>query len=139
MYLVNSPVVRAETLKFREEGVRDVVSRVLLPWLNSFRFFLGQAALYQKDYNEPFQYDPHAKRSENVMDRWILARCQSLIKLVRQEMEGKAIQLPTSSSCLSRMETDDLRQHIAFTPSSDGYWVSLTRSPTGTLDSIENA
>lgn len=88
MYLVNSPVVRAETLKFREEGVRDVISRVLLPWLNSFRFFLGQAALYEKDNGEPFQYDAHAEPSDNVMDRWILARCQSLIKLVREEMEG---------------------------------------------------
>lgn len=89
MYLVNSPVVRAEVLKFREEGVRDVVSRVLLPWLNSFRFFLGQAALFQKDHAEVFQYDAHAKRSDNVMDRWVLARCQSLIKLVREEMAGK--------------------------------------------------
>ena len=88
MYLVNSPVVRAEVLKFKEEGVRDVVSRVLLPWLNSFRFFLGQAALFQKDYGEGFQYDAHAKQSDNVMDRWILARCQSLIKLVREEMAG---------------------------------------------------
>ena len=90
MYLVNSPVVRAEVLKFREDGVRDVVSRVLLPWLNSFRFFLGQVALYEKDNGEPFVYDAHAQRSDNVMDRWILARCQTLIKLVRQEMEGRS-------------------------------------------------
>lgn len=86
---MNSPVVRAETLKFREEGVRDVISRVLLPWLNSFRFFLGQAALFEKENGVAFKYDPHSKRSENVMDRWILARCQSLIKLVREEMEGE--------------------------------------------------
>ncbi|KAF9519228.1 hypothetical protein BS47DRAFT_1375144 [Hydnum rufescens UP504] len=86
MFLVNSPIVRAENLRFREEGVREVVSRVLLPWLNSFRFFLGQAALYKKEQEREFQYDPHVKKSENVMDRWILARCQSLIKLVREEM-----------------------------------------------------
>lgn len=86
---MNSPVVRAETLKFREEGVRDVISRVLLPWLNSFRFFLGQAALFEKEHGVAFKYDPHSKRSENVMDRWILARCQSLIKLVREEMQGE--------------------------------------------------
>lgn len=88
MFLVNSPIVRAENLRFREEGVREVVSRVLLPWLNSFRFFLGQAALYKKEQGTEFRYDPHAKKSENVMDRWILARCQSLIKLVREEMAG---------------------------------------------------
>lgn len=86
MFLVNSPIVRGENLRFREEGVREVVSRVLLPWLNSFRFFLGQVALHRKASGLEFQYDPHAPVSNNVMDRWILARCQSLIQLVRQEM-----------------------------------------------------
>ena len=86
MFLVNSPVTRGENLRFREEGVREVISRVLLPWLNSFRFFLGQVALHKKASGLEFKYDPHAPRSENVMDRWILARCQSLIKLVREEM-----------------------------------------------------
>ncbi|KAJ2492229.1 isoleucine--tRNA ligase, partial [Coemansia sp. RSA 2052] len=28
LYLINSPVVRAETLKFRQEGVKDIISRV---------------------------------------------------------------------------------------------------------------
>ena len=86
MFLVNSPVVRGDNLRFREEGVREVISRVLLPWLNSQRFFLGQAALLKKTTGRDFQYDAHAPVSSNVMDRWILARCQSLIKLVREEM-----------------------------------------------------
>jgi len=86
MFLVNSPIVRGENLRFREEGVREVISRVLLPWLNAFRFFIGQVNLLRKEENHEFVYDPHAPLSDNVMDRWILARCQSLIKLVRQEM-----------------------------------------------------
>ena len=86
MFLVNSPIVRGDNLRFREEGVRDVISRVLLPWLNSFRFFLGHAALYKKAYGEDFVYNAHAPLPNNVMDRWVLARCQSLIKLVNEEM-----------------------------------------------------
>lgn len=89
MYLVNSPVVRADNLRFREEGVREVISRVMIPWLSSYEFFLGQVALLKKDFNVEFQYDPHRPRSGNVMDRWILARCQSLIKMVREEMAGE--------------------------------------------------
>jgi len=88
MFLVNSPITRGDNLNFREAGVREVVSRVLLPWLNAFRFFLGQVALLEKTAGHQFQYDAHAPVSENVMDRWILARCQSLIKLVKQEMEA---------------------------------------------------
>ncbi|PPQ68420.1 hypothetical protein CVT24_004841 [Panaeolus cyanescens] len=86
MFLVNSPIVRGDNLRFREEGVRDVISRVLLPWLNSFRFFLGHVALLKKTTGHDFKYDAHAPVPSNVMDRWILARCQSLIKLVREEM-----------------------------------------------------
>ncbi|KAG6836845.1 Isoleucine--tRNA ligase, cytoplasmic [Arthromyces matolae] len=86
MFLVNSPIVRGDNLRFREEGVREVISRVLLPWLNSFRFFMGHVSLLKKITGHDFVYNPHAPVSNNVMDRWILARCQSLIKLVREEM-----------------------------------------------------
>ena len=40
MYLVNSPAVRAENLRFKEEGVRDVVKDVFLPWYNAYRFLM---------------------------------------------------------------------------------------------------
>jgi isoleucyl-tRNA synthetase len=86
MFLVNSPIVRGDNLRFREEGVREVISRVLLPWLNSFRFFLGQVALLKKATGHDFMYKNDAPLPNNVMDRWILARCQSLIRLVREEM-----------------------------------------------------
>ena len=37
LYLINSPVVRAETLRFKEEGVFSVVKDVFLPWYNAYR------------------------------------------------------------------------------------------------------
>ncbi|KAJ1484594.1 Aminoacyl-tRNA synthetase [Baffinella frigidus] len=37
VYLISSPVVRAEPLKFAEEGVREVVRDLLLPWYNAYR------------------------------------------------------------------------------------------------------
>ncbi|TNY21876.1 putative ILS1-isoleucyl-tRNA synthetase [Rhodotorula diobovata] len=88
LFLINSPVVRGDSLRFKEEGVKDVISHVLLPLLNSFRFFLGQAALLKKDQGVDFKYDPKSLGSSNVMDRWILARCQTLIQNVKTEMEA---------------------------------------------------
>ena len=38
LYMLNSPVVRAEPLKFTTEGVKGVVRSVFLPWYNSYRF-----------------------------------------------------------------------------------------------------
>lgn len=83
LYLVNSPVVRAENLKFREEGVRDVLKDVFLPWFNAYRFFTQNAALVD--------FKPALRESlgaANIMDKWILAATQSLIKFVRGEMEA---------------------------------------------------
>ncbi|TGO86428.1 hypothetical protein BPOR_0304g00020 [Botrytis porri] len=89
LYLINSPVVRAEPLRFKEAGVKEVVSKVLLPLWNSYKFFEGQVALLKKMENVDYIFDPTAEATNtNVMDRWILASCQSLLKFVNQEMAG---------------------------------------------------
>jgi isoleucyl-tRNA synthetase len=48
LYLVDSPVVRAESLRFLESGVKDIVTKVLLRLWNSIQFFQGQACYYTK-------------------------------------------------------------------------------------------
>ena len=40
LYLINSPVVRTENLRLKEEGVRDIIKDVFLPWYNAYRFFV---------------------------------------------------------------------------------------------------
>ncbi|KAJ3369980.1 isoleucine--tRNA ligase [Allomyces arbusculus] len=86
LYLINSPVVRSENLAFKEEGVREVVSKVLLPWHNVFKFFSNQVQLLKKEFNVDFSYDARKVGHTNVMDKWVLASLQSLIKHVRTEM-----------------------------------------------------
>ncbi|OLL22879.1 Isoleucine--tRNA ligase, cytoplasmic [Neolecta irregularis DAH-3] len=88
LYLINSPVVRAESLKFKEEGVKEVVAKVLIPWWNSFNFLEQQIALLKKVANVDFEYNPSKGLSENVMDRWILASSASLIAFIKEEMSG---------------------------------------------------
>lgn len=89
LYLINSPVVRAEPLRFKESGVKEIVAKVLLPLWNSYKFFEGQVALLKKVQNIDYVFDPAAEATNtNVMDRWILASCQSLLKFVNQEMNG---------------------------------------------------
>jgi isoleucyl-tRNA synthetase len=87
LYMINSPVVRAENLRFREAGVKEIVAKVLLPLWNSYRFFADQVLLLKKLENIDFMFDPSiGPHNENVMDRWILASCQSLLKYIDQEM-----------------------------------------------------
>lgn len=37
---MNSCVVKGETINFKEEGVKDVVKDIFLPWFNANRFLL---------------------------------------------------------------------------------------------------
>lgn len=90
LYLINSPVVRAEPLRFREDGVRNIIRDVLLPWLNAYRFLATQLEAVEAEQGKgSFAYDPSASLnpgSLNTMDAWILASLQTLIKTVRAEM-----------------------------------------------------
>ncbi|KAH6845077.1 isoleucyl-tRNA synthetase [Chaetomium sp. MPI-CAGE-AT-0009] len=91
LYLINSPVVRGESMRFKESGVKDIVARVLLPLWNSYRFFQEQALLSKKSTGQDFVIQTSSEGSsglENVMDRWILADCQSLLRFVEEEMRG---------------------------------------------------
>ncbi|KOS22806.1 Isoleucine--tRNA ligase [Escovopsis weberi] len=89
LYLINSPVVRAEPLRFKESGVKEVVQKVLLPLWNSYKFFEGQVALLKKVEGVDYVWNPGMESSNtNVMDRWILASCQSLLRFVNGEMKA---------------------------------------------------
>ncbi|XP_062400716.1 isoleucine--tRNA ligase, cytoplasmic [Sardina pilchardus] len=89
LYLINSPVVRAENLRFKEEGVRDVLKDVFLPWYNAYRFLVQNVHRLQKEEGTPFMYhEGTAKTSSNIMDKWIQSFTQSLIQFVKAEMEG---------------------------------------------------
>ena len=91
LYLISSPVVRAEPVRFKETGLREIVGNVLRPLWNSYKFFEEQVALLKKSKSVDFIFNPKVGdiKKMNVMDRWILAECQSLLLFTDQEMAGK--------------------------------------------------
>ncbi|KAF2322175.1 hypothetical protein GH714_008176 [Hevea brasiliensis] len=90
LYLINSPVVRAETLRFKKDGVYGVVKDVFLPWYNAYRFLVQNAKRLEVEGLEPFTpLDIGTlKNSSNVLDQWINSATQSLVHFVRQEMDA---------------------------------------------------
>jgi isoleucyl-tRNA synthetase len=113
LYLIDSPVVRGEPLRFSEAGVKQIVSGVLLPTWSSYNFFAQQAALLKKNTGINFVFDPEMQKSnENVMDRWILAATQSLLQYVNQEMAG--YRLYTVVPRLLKMVDDTTNWYIRF-------------------------
>ncbi|XP_050314029.1 isoleucine--tRNA ligase, cytoplasmic [Anthonomus grandis grandis] len=87
LYLISSPVVRAENLKFKESGVRDIVKDVFLPWYNAFRFLMQNIEIFVEEHKKPFYYDPSFAKSDNIMDKWILSFTQSLLEFTQKEMK----------------------------------------------------
>jgi len=88
MYLINSPVVRAEPLKFKEDGVKGVLRDVMIPWYNAFRFMVQNAARWQEG-DPQRRWQPSADlaaKSSNPVDVWIQAELGALVAFVHEEM-----------------------------------------------------
>jgi isoleucyl-tRNA synthetase len=89
LFLINSGLVKAEDLRFHDDGVKDIVRRALLPWYNSFSFYKTYAQLDQIKLPEPtsdLSKKMHAKNAP-ILDRWILSKLQTLVNNVNREME----------------------------------------------------
>lgn len=79
LYLLSSPAVNADDLRFSERGVELVLRQVLIPFWNSFVFL----STYTKIYNWQPETETFAE-PEAEIDRWILSMLQKLIKDVTQ-------------------------------------------------------
>ncbi len=87
-YLVTSPVMHAESLNFSETGVREMFNKVVNTLSNVVEFY-GMFVLTPSGSAEPAPPRRGSKRvaSANVLDIWILAKLQLLVKEVTENME----------------------------------------------------
>lgn len=83
LFLINSGLVRAEELRFTDEGVKDMVRRALLPWYNSFKFFTTYAQV------DGWKVDSkNTLATDNILDQWLISKLQTLVKNVNNEMQN---------------------------------------------------
>lgn len=86
LYLINSPVVRGDKLRFKEEGVKDILKDALIPWYNAYRFLIQNVQLLYAEKNIALQFGDEFISPSNLMDKWILSFTQSLCNFVKDEM-----------------------------------------------------
>ena len=87
LYLINSPVVKAENLRFKEEGVQGILRDVFLPWYNAYRFLFQNIESYEQSEGVDYTWsETKFGISSNVMDQWIISFTQSLLAFVAKEM-----------------------------------------------------
>jgi isoleucyl-tRNA synthetase len=88
LYLINSPVVRAEDLRFSEEGVKQCLRDFLIPLWNSYSFFVTYANVDGWNPGQPQAAD--GKRQ--MLDRWVLSCLDRLKQEVTAAMDGYDLQ-----------------------------------------------
>ncbi len=90
LYLIDSPVVRAQELRFSESGVKEITRRILLRWWNAYSFFVSYANVdgWRPTLEDATPAPRGGEPSPNVLDRWLLSRLHSLIDNTQREMEA---------------------------------------------------
>ncbi|HBA85396.1 MAG TPA: isoleucine--tRNA ligase [Verrucomicrobia bacterium] len=108
LYLIHSPVVRAENLCFSEEGVKHSLRHLLIPWWNAYSFFVTYARIDEwkpedgkrktEDGRGETDEVPNCKlqiancKSPNLLDRWILSSLERLTQEVVGAMDRYDLQ-----------------------------------------------
>ncbi len=92
LYMINSPVVRAEDFCFSEEGVKQSLRHLIIPWWNAYVFFVTYARI---DEWRP-RRTPDGTVGENNdhrLDRWIISSLERLNHEVQTAMDVYDLQL----------------------------------------------
>lgn len=81
LYLLSTPVVKGEDMRFKQVGVEQIFRQTLLPFWNAHNFFITYVRIYHwnpaKDFKKPRQ----------LLDRWIVSKLNQLINLIEKAMD----------------------------------------------------
>ncbi len=82
LFLINSPAVKAEDLRFSDKGVMEMARSILLPFWHSYSFFVTYANV---DGWKPDGIKTPS--SPNELDQWIISLLNHVVASVNKEME----------------------------------------------------
>jgi isoleucyl-tRNA synthetase len=87
LFLMHSAVVKADDLKYSDEGVRDVLKGILIPLWNSYSFFVTYANI--DEVERPTGDKALASGgSSNPLDRWILSITEKMVLEVGEALDS---------------------------------------------------
>ena len=84
LFLMHSAVVKADDLRYSDDGVKEVLKSILIPLWNSYSFFVTYANI---DKVQPNGKLFEKSLPQNPLDRWILSVTQSLVKNVSAALD----------------------------------------------------
>jgi isoleucyl-tRNA synthetase len=82
LFLIHSAVVKAEDLRYSDEGVREVMKSILIPLWNAYSFYVTYANI---DRVEPAGAPDNPS---NPLDKWILSAAENLVERVGESLDA---------------------------------------------------
>jgi len=81
LYLMSSPVMKAENLNFSEKDVADIRRKVFVIWWNVLSFYMSFADVTSDIREVPI-------KAEHILDKWVMAALAELVSRVSADMES---------------------------------------------------
>jgi isoleucyl-tRNA synthetase len=82
LFLMHSAVVKADDLRYSDEGVKEVLKSIIIPLWNSYSFFVTYANIDgMKPTGAP-------ENPSNPLDKWILSVAESMVEKVTTALDG---------------------------------------------------
>jgi isoleucyl-tRNA synthetase len=82
LFLIHSAVVKADDLRYSDDGVRDVMKSIILPLWNAYSFFVTYANI------DGITAERAPERPGNPLDQWILSEAENLAEKVGSAMDA---------------------------------------------------
>jgi isoleucyl-tRNA synthetase len=86
MFLMNSAVVKAEDLRYSDDGVKEVLKTFIIPFWNAYSFFVTYANI------DSFEPKGLKEAPDNPLDRWILSEAEHLVSDVTAQLDAYDLQ-----------------------------------------------
>jgi len=82
LFLVHSAVVKADDLRYSDEGVREVMKSIIIPLWNAYSFFITYANI------DKVTATGAPDNCTNPLDQWILSETQTLVEKVGAALDA---------------------------------------------------
>jgi isoleucyl-tRNA synthetase len=126
-FLMSSPVLRGGNLVVTEEGIREGVRQLMLPlWSTWYFFSLYANASGDNGYEATWRTD-----SEDVLDRYLLAKTRRLVEEVTDDLE----QLDSTLAAAKLRDFADVLTNWYVRRSRDRFWAGA-ESSTEAFDTL---
>jgi isoleucyl-tRNA synthetase len=82
IFLIHSAIVKADDLRYNDEGVKEILKSIILPLWNAYSFFITYANI------DNIMPEGAPENPSNPLDKWILSMAESLVEKVTNALDA---------------------------------------------------